>query len=406
MSTPIWNAQQAAALSEVAAWLADPSALQVYRLFGYAGTGKTTLARHLAMSCRVPMFAAFTGKAALVLREMGCPNATTLHSLLYNVRDRDRLKLLDLERELAKLDPSHRDYREMSAEVALERDKVKRPWFYVNEESRLRHADLLVCDEVSMVDARIGKDMESFGKKILVLGDPAQLPPVGGGGYFTNCKPDTLLTEIHRQAADNPVLRWATMARRGEVIPFGDEGAAKKFRRDRVADDWIAKEAGQVLVGKNDTRRDLNKRIRKVLGRTSIFPTHKDVLVILQNDHRLGLLNGSIVMNMNEALHEPETDPNIFWTSLIHKVDGTTQIIRDLKCDARPFLGQEPGTDRSALQIDYGYALTVHKAQGSQWETVTLYDDGFAKRETETRRRWLYTAITRAQKSLNIITSA
>lgn len=401
-----WNGQQSAALDDVAEWLMDPHAEQVYRLFGYAGTGKTTLARHLAMQCRNPMFAAFTGKAALVLREMGCPNATTLHSLLYNVRDRDRDKLISLEREAAALDPGHADYRQLMAEVALERDKVKRPWFYVNEESRLRNADLLVCDEVSMVDARIGKDMESFGKKILVLGDPAQLPPVGGGGYFTNRKPNTLLTEIHRQAADNPILRWATLARRGEVIPFGDEGAAKKFQRAQVSDEWLAKEAGQILVGKNDTRRDLNKRIRKIFGRTSQFPVHKDTLVILMNDHKLGLLNGTIVMNMNEALYEPATDPNVFWTSLVHKPDGgSSTIIRDLKCDARIFLGQDPGSDRSAMQLDFGYALTVHKAQGSQWPTVTIYDDGFGKREPETRRRWLYTAITRAQGSLNILTS-
>lgn len=401
-----WSGQQARALDEVGAWLKDPNAEQVYRLFGYAGTGKTTLARHLAMSCRAPMFAAFTGKAALVLREMGCPNATTLHSLLYNVRERDKAKLLELERQYAAIGPNHPDSKEIAAEVALERDKIRRPWFYVNEESRLRNADLLVCDEVSMVDARIGKDMESFGKKILVLGDPAQLPPVGGGGYFTNRKPNTLLTEIHRQAADNPILQWATMARRGEVIPFGDLGDAKKFVRSQVSDEWLAKEAGQILVGKNETRRDLNKRIRKIFGRTSQFPVHKDTLVILMNDHKLGLLNGTIVMNANDALYEPETDPNIFWTSLVHRPDGgSSQLIRDLKCDARIFLGQDPGTDRSAMQLDFGYALTVHKAQGSQWPTVTIYDDGFAKRDPETRRRWLYTAITRAQGKLNILTS-
>lgn len=399
-----WNPQQAKALDDVAAWLRDPSAPQVYRLFGYAGTGKTTLARHLTEAVRFPLFAAFTGKAASVLRNAGCPGATTLHSLLYNVRDRDRSRLHELEAQMGEMMETHPDFPELAAELRLERDKIKRPWFYVNENSVLRDADLLVVDEVSMVDERIGKDMESFNKKILVLGDPAQLPPVGGGGYFTNRRPDSLLTEIHRQAADNPILRWATLARRGEVIPFGDEGTAKKFRRDRVGMPWLAKEAGQVLCGKNETRHMLNKGIRAELGRTSPFPQNKDTLVCLQNDHKLGVLNGEICWSYNDASHEE----GAVWMTIKYPEEGTTRckLLQSLRCDPGPFLGQPCGDDRKLLQIDYGYALTVHKSQGSQWETVTLYDDGFGKREAETRRRWLYTAITRAQKSLNIVTSA
>jgi exodeoxyribonuclease-5 len=100
-----WNAQQAAALSACAAWLADPSAPQVFRLFGYAGTGKTTLARHLTESMRYPIFAAYTGKAASVMRMKGCPNATTLHSLLYSVSSRDKTKLYELEAQLKALGP-------------------------------------------------------------------------------------------------------------------------------------------------------------------------------------------------------------------------------------------------------------------------------------------------------------
>lgn len=399
-----WNTQQSRALEEVGAWLKDSHAPQVRRLFGYAGTGKTTLARYLAMHVRAPLFAAFTGKAASVLREAGCPGATTLHSLLYNVRDRDRSKLDALRATLDEMLESHPDYPETMAEYRIEQDKVKRPWFYVNENSPLKTADLLVCDEVSMVDARIGKDMESFGKKILVLGDPAQLPPIGGGGYFTSARPDNMLTEVHRQAADNPVLRWATMARRGEVIPFGDEGAAKKFRRARISMGWLAKEAGQVLVGKNETRHLLNKGIRAELGRTSPFPQDKDTMVMLMNDHRLGVLNGTICWAWGAALTEDDT----VYMSLKYPEEGTKhcKLLRDLCVDPGPFLGRPCADDRKKLQLDFGYALTVHKAQGSQWETVTLYDDGFAKREAETRRRWLYTAITRAQKTLNIVTSA
>ena len=398
MSTPDWSAQQAAALTAVGAWLKDPSAPQVFRLFGFAGTGKTTLARHLAQDVRTPMFAAFTGKAASVLREKGCVGATTIHSLMYTVTKRDRILLNQLNLKLTELTPEHPDYAETKALRDEEADKVKRPWFYVNPDSELQFADLIIIDEVSMVDTKVGKDLESFGKKILVLGDPAQLPPIKGGGYFTNRAPDILLTEIHRQALDNPVLRWATLAREGTVIPYGDEGNAKKFRRERVDDAWLASvAAGQLLVGKNETRRALNQRVRTILGRSSTYPQRNDTLVWLQNDHRLGVLNGTLCTAYCDAEE--------FGDGLYINVAYDRRLLRDLKIAPEPFQGKDAEYDRGQLMIDFGYALTVHKAQGSQWETVTLYDDGFGKRDPEQRRRWLYTAITRAENTLNIVTS-
>jgi exodeoxyribonuclease-5 len=394
-----WSPQQARALSDVAAWIKDPAAPQVFRLFGYAGTGKTTLAQHLALDVRYPIFAAFTGKAASVLRERGCPMAQTLHSLLYKVGERDRARLRELQDELSKLTPEHPDYREVKSEHDLELDKVRRPWFYVNEDSALHAADLLVVDEVSMVDQKLGTDILSFKKKVLVLGDPAQLPPVKGGGFFTNVKPDILLTEIHRQALDNPILRLATMARQGEPIPYCDLKQAVKMRRETVTDAWLA-ENGQILCGKNETRRSLNQRVRTHLGRTGELPKAKDRLVFLQNDNRRGFLNGTLCTAQCDATtFEQENDE--FWINVSYE----KHMEFDLRVDARPFRGQEPGPGRSSLQMDFGYALTVHKAQGSQWPSVILYDDGFGKREADMRKRWLYTAITRAEKQLFILTS-
>ena len=69
-----------------------------------------------------------------------------------------------------------------------------------------------------MVDEELGRDLLSFGKKVLVLGDPAQLPPVKGGGFFTEAEPDVMLTEVHRQAADNPIIRLSmTCAKAGRL---------------------------------------------------------------------------------------------------------------------------------------------------------------------------------------------
>jgi exodeoxyribonuclease-5 len=306
--------------------------------------------------------------------------------------------MYELRLQLEAIAPNHPDRPELKAEYELEVDRVKRPWFHVNPDSIIRGADLLVVDEVSMVDEKIGKDIESFQKKVLVLGDPAQLPPVRGGGYFTDCKPDVLLTEIHRQALDNPLLQWATLARKGEVIPYGDLGLAKKFRRDLITDDWLSK-AGQILVGKNETRHDLNKRIRKQLGFVGAYPQNHDRMVMLMNENRLGVLNGTIFRAIKSELAEYDT--NVLYMDIMYEKEH----LRGLKFDAGPFTGKECQPGRSVLQADYGYALTVHKAQGSQWPSVVVYDDGFAKRESSMRNRWLYTAITRAEKQLYIVTS-
>src|SRR5690606_12740333 len=157
------------ALREVSRWLKDPNGQQVFRLFGWAGTGKSTLAVHLAKGVGKVVFAAFTGKAALVMRKRGCVGASTIHSLIY----------------------------------VLVEEKGGEPKFVLNHDSDIVDADLVVIDEVSMVGAELAKDLLSFGKKVLVLGDPFQLPPVKDAGFFTNIDPDIMLTEIHRQAADN-----------------------------------------------------------------------------------------------------------------------------------------------------------------------------------------------------------
>src|SRR3990170_4062314 len=153
---PEWSAQQDAALLAVSAWLKDRNGPQVFRLFGWAGTGKSTLARHLAQGVKSVRYAAFTGKAALVMRKRGCRGATTIHSLIYK----------------------------------LEGEGAGEPKFVLDEESAAATADLIVIDEVSMVDEPLGLDLLSFGTKVLVLGDPFQLPPVAGAGFFILDEPD------------------------------------------------------------------------------------------------------------------------------------------------------------------------------------------------------------------------
>lgn len=153
------------------------------RVFGFAGTGKTTIAKQINEDLNGGvLYMAFTGKAALVLRKKGCALASTIHGAIYK---------------------------------PIEDPLTGHTTFRLNPDSSVAHARLVCVDEVSMVGPDIGNDLLSYGTKILVLGDPFQLPPIEGVGFFTDCEPDILLTEIHRQAADNPIIRMSMDIREG-----------------------------------------------------------------------------------------------------------------------------------------------------------------------------------------------
>ena len=403
-----WSPQQEHALAEVSRWLRDADR-QVFRLWGYAGTGKTTLARHFAegVGGRV-LFAAFTGKAADVMRRNGCPEATTIHRLIYRPIERNKNRLLELEQELEKypevtvqnaltggiaLHVSCARRLQLLREIDAEKKRVGRPFFELNLDSTVRGASLLILDEASMIDARIGEDLIGFGTPILVLGDPFQLPPVRGQGYFTSGDPDVALTAVRRQALDNPVLALATGVREGRGLPLGTFGESRVCSRGEFDRDSLSNEV-QILVGKNDTRRRANFRRREAMGLPPGEPTAGDRLVCLRNDHEVGLLNGGI-WSVTEAF---QIEPN-FYEMVIRDGDQTLGV----RAHAGIFRGEDVPlfSRRDAQEFDFGYALTVHKAQGSQWPEVLVVDESFCFRADADR--WLYTALTRAEKKVTVV---
>ncbi|WP_299868127.1 ATP-dependent RecD-like DNA helicase [uncultured Hoeflea sp.] len=372
-----FSPQQDEALKAVSRWLKDGRS-QLFRLFGYAGTGKTTLARHFAENVDGEvLFAAFTGKAAQVLRARGAKNARTIHSLIYRPRGEEEVS----DEETGKTTIS--------------------PMFSINRQSPLAQAALIIIDECSMVDEALGKDLMSFGTPILVLGDPGQLPPISGGGFFTEHEPDILLTEIHRQARDNPIIDLAMQVREGREIMHGDYGAAKVIGKADVERDMVL-DADQVLVGTNRTRRRYNQRLRQLKGFTQDVPQAGDKLVCLRNDPSKGLLNGSLWQVMTASKETVKPGINLMVRPEDDDMDRGAAKIKLLKS-----VFEDPGlevpwsTKKRYDDFDYGYALTVHKAQGSQWNSVVLFDESFAFRDT--RERWLYTAITRAAETLVIV---
>ncbi|WP_417773074.1 ATP-dependent DNA helicase [Stappia sp.] len=368
-----WSPQQEQALAETARWLKSRDK-QVFRLFGFAGTGKTTLARHLAEGIDGDVaFGAFTGKAAHVLRQKGCDGATTIHAMIYRPRGR-------------------KDEAKDEDEGALS--------FSLNRESVAAKASLIVIDECSMVDEDLGRDLLSFGTPVLVLGDPAQLPPVKGGGFFTDAEPDIMLSEVHRQARDNPIVHMSMVIREGGTLDHGTYGESRIIsRRDIDAQAILA--ADQVLVGTNRTRRLYNGRIRELKGFTTPMPAVGDKLVCLRNDKTKGLLNGGLWTV--ERLRPSRGNTIRFDVRPEDEAGGKSSVA----VKVLPALFEEGSEQlpyamrRRSDEFDYGYALTVHKSQGSQWDDVVLFDESFAFRDF--RDRWLYTAVTRAAHSITVV---
>jgi exodeoxyribonuclease-5 len=431
---------QAAAVKRIKQWFENETEHQpVFRLFGYAGTGKTTITKHAIGELNLDMggltpdvrFGAFTGKASYVMRKHGTP-ARTIHSLIYSVREateeeieKAKTKLTELETEALNLAGLERTIADAQiTALRTEIKEMKKPKFGLNPDSDVRDCKLIVLDEVSMVGPEMAADLLSFGKPILVLGDPGQLPPIRGEGAFTQQAPDMMLTEIHRQAAESAVIRLASMARQGQPIPYGkhDEFVWKLSRRDVTPENLL--NGGQVICGRNATRYELNNAMRRAAGfdhRSPLPTSPKEKLICLKNDGTRNLINGMFVemADAHEVVSPSGFSDGTRFSAVVVTEEGDLVGGLDRRGNQqRQLVYAGHFLDHIALDPDrherdwklkkglieatFGWAITCHKAQGSQWENVIVWDDGLG-RTAEDRARWLYTAITRAESGLVIL---
>ncbi|HUH75895.1 MAG TPA: ATP-dependent RecD-like DNA helicase, partial [Devosia sp.] len=236
-----------------------------------------------------------------------------------------------------------------------------------------------------------------FGTKVLVLGDPFQLPPVQGAGFFTAEEPDIMLTEIHRQAADNPIIHLSMQVREGGFLERGTYGESVVVGRDQVDRNAVL-EADQVLVGRNKTRLQYNDRLRELRGLPFHEPVEGDRMVCLRNNPRKRLLNGQIWI-----VTEVTRRANGKYSLMLGADEGKGEA--KVLTHKAFFSGEEDAMSwperRQFDEFTFGYCLTVHKAQGSQWDNVYLFDESFVFREE--RARWLYTGITRAAEKITVV---
>ncbi len=343
-------------------------------LAGYAGTGKTYIVPRIISELGVckPLVATYTAKAALVLQKKDIRIAQTIHSMIYDCKKTE--------------------------------DKQGRKHFSFTKKTYL-DADIIIIDEASMVPENIFKDLMTFNIPILFIGDHYQLPPIKDS-FNIMLKKDIIMTEVHRQALDNPIIGLSMKIRNKENIGYFQNDICCKIPLRKLKDSSLLN-ASQVITGKNKTRVMLNGKIRELMGNKTKYPVKDEKLIVLKNDRSLGVFNGQQITLLSDLRKKSANVRNIQF------LDSGMDISELLNAEKKEgelwlkgFNQLSIDTDlmdlcpKSSIIADFGYAISVHKSQGSEWDNVIFYDDHFGTWDEELRSRYCYTAVTRAKKKL------
>lgn len=424
------SAEQLRAIEAIATWYHDLPRIEdgiapVFLLDGPAGSGKTSVAtaaaaRALAGSSGLgrAVYAAFTGKAAHVLRTKGAQPAKTIHSLIYlpRVQVLANLRRLREQRERA---TTVAESNLLDAEICAVERQLAQPGWTLRGELATDFAALIVVDEASMLGADLLGDLRSFGVPILALGDKAQLAPVKASSAFADRAPDFALTQIHRQKEGSVVLGAATDIRLSSDVP--DLGAWS-VRYALIE----ARAAEQVLCWRNATRWRLIHAMRAGRGP---LPAVGERIIALHNDPVAGVFNGQQLI----VVEEPRPDPRDAGALLVVvRTDDDEQpeelVLRLDPAGFTDHRGEKQALDDARqgsglIVATHATAITVHKAQGSQWSSVLVVDEtGPMIWATKARwasqgmpehlalaegyreaRRWLYTAVSRARHHVAVV---
>ena len=362
---------------------------------GFAGTGKTTLVSFIIDALDVEKskvaYVSFTGKAAEVLRKKGNPNAMTLHKLLY--------------------------------------DSIPRAagGFFRKPKPQLDYT-IVVVDEISMVPKELIDLLLKHKVYVICLGDPFQLPPINKNedNHLLD-HPHVFLDEIMRQEAESEIIQLTMKIRNGEPIDYFKGNQVQVLPKEQLNTGMLLW-ADQILTATNAKRLSINAQVRALLGRGP-EPEDGDKVICLRNywdDFNINgdpLVNGTIGTLVNSFRTWRELPPSV--KSDIRKFDVIcTDFIADdgiypmteidrmmlmtgLKCcDWR--LSYKLGRLKPRYgeivpkEFAYGYAITCHKAQGSEWDKVLVIEEAFPFDKKE-HARWLYTACTRSAEKLVLV---
>ena len=362
---------------------------------GYAGAGKSTLVKVIIENLpgidpeEDVAYACYTGKAAQVLLKKGNKNVITLHKLLY--------------------------------------ESIPRPdgTFFRVPKTSIDYS-IVVVDEVSMAPKTLMDLLFTHGCFVICLGDPFQLPPIDknqDNGLLDH--PHVFLDEIMRQALDSSIIRLSMQIRNGEKIEYGKYNDAIVIPYEKL-NTGVLKWGDQVLVGTNKTRININQTFRNMQGRGS-EPEEGDKVICLRNywdnlaDNDDPLVNGTVghIHNLYTSYNKippycgGQTIPVLYADFISDSeadfgtlnMDKHQIITGERSLDARTIYklnSRRPTQHLVPMEFTYAYAITTHKAQGSEWDKVVVLEEGFPF-DKEEHARWLYTAITRASEQLVLV---
>lgn len=323
---------------------------KLLRIGGYAGAGKTTCLKEVYNCVPGGAIVAFAGKACEVLRRKGLPGQT-IHSLIYKWNEADQQ-------------------------------------FYLVE--GLEGIEWVGVDEGSMVGTALWGDLVSFGLPTLVIGDPGQLEPVNDEDPHLMRDPDYTLTEIHRQALNSPIIRLSMQIREGNEVNWGSFARPMHAINDELM--W----ADMVICGRNKTRCLVNSAIRKAKGFKCVFE-EGERLICKNNDKGLGVFNGqmfTVVSIDSDGRYTVLADGYNTPRKINLTTDGLNQLNKLPWSKVKRHVGKR-------MIVDYGYAITCHGAQGSEYEKVAYMDE---QCDLWCPVRHRYTGVTRASSELRVYT--
>jgi exodeoxyribonuclease V len=391
---------QKKAIDSTTKWYKSSNRKPVWSIAGYSGTGKTTVIKYIAESLGLSIedisYMTPTGKATLNLRKKGIPS-NTIHSTIYRIVE---------------------EYNSETKQKTIKWRKV------YNIESKL-----FIIDEISMVSDEVMQDVLFYNIPVIVVGDPAQLPPVGGiCTYLEN--PDVMLTEIHRQALESGIIRLSMEIRNGNFDFQLGEYSSDVYITDRKFGPKKMLEYDIVLCGTNNQRENLNKLMRNHLGYMDdkLFYDGEKIICRMNNKNASIKYDDmdAILCNGMIAYIQGDYDPaKKFVTRIYDKFEKRENLIDSYNLNFKPDFVTD-GTqyqnirtcidtlkaDDARFQIvrgtgptlNYflrGYAISCHSSQGSEWDRVILFDSFGWNRDTHSK--FLYTGVTRAKNKVVLV---
>lgn len=336
-------------------------------------------------------YCAYTGKACQVLNKMGNKPTSTLHRLMFEYRPKITGGFIRIPRPTI-------DYK------------------------------IIVVDECSMLPQEFVDMLLSYPIFVIFLGDPFQIPPIekDKGNYLLN-NPHVFLSEIMRQDKDNDIIDLTMKIRNGEYIkPFNGINA-KVFGKSELTTGML-EWADIVICATNAKRNAINKKMRELKGFSGPPQCGEKVICLQNNWDRLSennmepLVNGlvghieNVYTSFNPMPQFIRGNVDVIDTVVGNFISETGEEFGELTLDKKQFESGEETLDWKTKyklgkskykylipeQFAYGYAITAHRAQGSQWEKVLVIEENFPF-ENETHFRWLYTSCTRATQKLVVI---